>query len=110
MARLARVMVSSSRSTTSPARTRWPSRTSSSPTIPPVRCCTFLTLESTTIDPGAITAPDSSVVVAQPPTPTVSSKAMTTPPRRWRRMERAFVASDVLFHGVHPLVSRNDFE
>jgi hypothetical protein len=53
IARLTRVMVSSSRSTTSPLRTRAPSRTSNSPTIPPVRCCTFLTFESTTMDPGA---------------------------------------------------------
>ena len=60
IARLARVTVSSSRTTMSPALTRSPSRTRSSPTTPPVGCCTFLTLESTTIEPGAITAPDNS--------------------------------------------------
>ena len=34
----------------------------SSPTTPPVGCCTFLTLDSTTSVPGAITAPDITVV------------------------------------------------
>ena len=43
MSRLARVCVSSSRISTSPAWTRSPSRTRSSPTTPPVGCCTFLT-------------------------------------------------------------------
>jgi hypothetical protein len=82
MARLARMTVSSSRITTSPSRTLLPSRTRNSPTIPPVRCWTFFTLESTTTDPEAITAPASSVVAAQPPRPPVSMSAMIAPPTR----------------------------
>jgi hypothetical protein len=39
------------------------------------------------MDPGANTAPDSSVVAAQPPIPTVSVSAMTRPPRTWWRIE-----------------------
>ena len=35
--------------------------------MPPVGCWTFLTLDSTTIVPGAITAPASRLVAAQPP-------------------------------------------
>ena len=58
MARLALVTVSSSRTTMSPALTRSPSRARTSPTTPPVGCCTFLTLDSTTIWPGAISAPE----------------------------------------------------
>ena len=45
MPRLARVVVSSSRTTTSPASTRWPSRTLSAPTTPPVGCCTLRRFE-----------------------------------------------------------------
>src|SRR5258705_454930 len=41
----------------SPAMTLSPSRTRSSPTTPPVGCCTFLTLESTTSTPCPMTAP-----------------------------------------------------
>ncbi len=49
MARLARVTVSSRRTRICPAFTWSPSCTSNSPTMPPVGCCTFFTLESTTI-------------------------------------------------------------
>ena len=42
--------VSSSRRTMLPALTRWPSRTNSSPTTPPVGCWIFFTLVSTTTD------------------------------------------------------------
>ena len=41
--------------------------------MPPVGCCTFLTFDSTTTVPGAITAPASSLVAAQPPMPPTSS-------------------------------------
>ena len=37
--------------------------------MPPLRCCTFLTLLSTTMVPLAMTAPAIWVVAAQPPTP-----------------------------------------
>ena len=84
MERLARVTVSSSRTTTSPALTRSPSRTRTSPTTPPVGCCTFLILVSTTIEPGAISAPDNSVVAAQPPTPPTSMSTTVTPATMWR--------------------------
>ena len=90
IARLARVMVSSSRTTTSPAFTWSPSRTRISPTTPPVGCWTFLTLVSTTSVPGAITAPANSVVAAQPPMPPTSRTTAATPSSemaadgRWR--------------------------
>src|SRR5215471_1011448 len=88
IARFARVIVSSRRMTTSPAITRTPSRTRSSPTTPPVGCCTFLTFESTTREPDATTAPDSSVVVAQPPRPPTTRSPMVIAARTWRRIER----------------------
>src|SRR5829696_9150057 len=88
MARFACVMVSSSRTTISPALTLSPSRARNSPTTPPVGCCTFLTFESTTRLPGAITAPDSSVVAASPPTPPARSATTARPPSRWLRIDR----------------------
>ena len=87
IARLARVTVSSSRTTMSPILTLSPSRTRTSPTMPPVGCCTFLTLESTTICPGAISAPESCVVPAQPPKPITSTPTTTRPARICRRIE-----------------------
>src|SRR5262245_24087143 len=81
-------MVGSSRATTSPARTRSPSRTRSSPMTPPVGCCTFFTLESTTIWPAAIRAPESLVVLAQPPTPPASRANTMSPASTLRRMDR----------------------
>jgi hypothetical protein len=57
MARLARVIVSSSWTRMSPAFTRSPSWTLSLPTTPPVGCWTFFTFESTTTEPCAIRAP-----------------------------------------------------
>src|SRR6266516_4811414 len=88
IAKFARVTVSSSRTTTSPTLTRSPSCTLSSPTMPPVRCWTFLIFESTTTDPLAITAPANSGGEAHPPTPPASSATTATPANRWRRMER----------------------
>ena len=87
-ARLARVTVSSKRTRMSPARTSAPSRTRSSLTTPPVGCWSFFTLESTTSEPGAITAPATSVVAAQPPIPNASRLATAVPPMRDRCMER----------------------
>ena len=46
----------------SPARTRWPSRTRISRTMPPSWCCTVLRLSSTLTCAGATTAPDSGAV------------------------------------------------
>src|SRR5260370_15306036 len=71
----------------SPALTRSPSRTRSSPTTPPVGCCTFLTFESTTMEPGAISAPESLAVPTQPPTPTARTAKTVKPARIWRRMD-----------------------
>src|SRR6266852_5031638 len=93
IARLALVTVSSSRITTSPALTRSPSCTRTSPTMPPVRCCTFLMFESTTTDPLAMTAPANCVVDAHPPTPPASSATTATPAKRWRRIERREAAA-----------------
>jgi len=59
IARFALVTVSSSRTTTWPALTRSPSRASTSPTTPPVGCCTFFTLDSTTICPARSARPRS---------------------------------------------------
>src|SRR5262245_560765 len=73
--------------TISPALTRSPSRTRSSPTTPPVGCCTFLTFESTTTEPGAISAPESLAVPIQPPTPTARTTKTVKPARTWRRMD-----------------------
>src|SRR5579871_1801271 len=87
MARLARVTVSSSRTSTSPALTVSPSLTRSSPTTPPVGCCTFLTLESTTTDPCAISAPEILAVDAQPPSPPASTSTTASPMTRWRRID-----------------------
>jgi hypothetical protein len=67
------VTVSSRRSTICPSSTSLPSLTRISPTTPPVGCCTFLMFDSTTIVPGAITAPANWLVAAQPPTPKIRS-------------------------------------
>ena len=87
MARLARVTVSSSCTRMSPALTRSPSCTLSLPTTPPVGCCTFLTLESTTMEPCAMSAPAIWVVEAQPPTPKASTSTITPPAIRCLRMD-----------------------
>jgi hypothetical protein len=79
IARLARVTVSSSRIRMSPALTWSPSCTRTSPTTPPVGCWTFFTLESTTNEPWAMSAPEISAVDAQPPTPS-ARKATTAQP------------------------------
>src|SRR5215510_10476182 len=89
MSRLARIWVSSSETTMSPALTSLPSRTLSLPTTPPVGCCTFLTLESTTSWPAAITAPENSVVIAQPPRPRTRSSAAAAIATVCRRSESA---------------------
>src|SRR5262249_30237322 len=62
--------------------------TRSSPTTPPVGCCTFFTLESTTIEPDAMSAPEIGMVAAQPPTPTDSATNTVIPARMLRRIER----------------------
>jgi hypothetical protein len=67
------VTVSSRRSTICPSSTSLPPLTRISPTTPPVGCCTFLMFDSTTIVPGAITAPANWLVAAQPPTPKIRS-------------------------------------
>lgn len=85
---VALVTVSSSRSTIWPASTSAPSLTRISPTTPPVGCWTFLTLDSTTMVPGAITAPASCVVAAQPPTPPTRKTVMANPTRLSLRIVR----------------------
>ena len=57
--------------------------------MPPVECWTFFTLDSTTINPGAITAPESCAVAAQPPKPPNTMMINPKPTRfslamRWR--------------------------
>jgi hypothetical protein len=47
-----------------------------------------LTLESTTTEPCAIKAPDTSVAAAHPPTPPINSSTASDPTAVWRRMER----------------------
>ena len=88
IARLARATVSSRRITTSPARTRSPSRARISPTTPPVGCWTFLTWLSTTTCPGATTAPESR---SSPPSrrgrPTRKERRPARAQRVWRRIE-----------------------
>src|SRR5215208_6848028 len=94
----------------SPALTLSPSRTLSSPTTPPVGCWTFLTFESTTTRPDAITAPASSVVAASPPTPPASKATMAIPQMRWRWIERcdlAFASKTVLLKLRRPLARRH---
>src|ERR1051326_322427 len=85
--RALRPVSSSSLTTTPPALTRSPSCTLSSPTMPPVRCWTFLMLESTTTEPPAMTAPANCAVEAHPPTPPASSATPATPAARCRRIE-----------------------
>ena len=85
---VALVTVSSSRSTIWPASTSSPSLTRISPTTPPVGCCTFFTLDSTTMVPGAITAPANWVVAAQPPTPPTRSTVIANPTRLSLRIVR----------------------
>jgi hypothetical protein len=87
MARFALVTVSSSRTTMSPALTTSPSRARTSPTTPPVGCCTFLTLDSTTIWPGAISAPEICTVDAQPPRPTTRTSTIPRPSIRWNLID-----------------------
>ena len=65
--------------------------------MPPVGCWTFLTLNSTTTMPGAITAPASWLVAAQPPKPpnisTISAKPTMLSLRMTRRGSRAVLVS-----------------
>ena len=97
---VALVTVSSSRSTIWPASTSSPSLTRISPTTPPVGCCTFFTLDSTTMVPGAITAPANWVVAAQPPTPPTSSTVIANPDE----IELSDRAARVLGHFWPPTV------
>ena len=87
MARLVRACVSSSRTTMSPFLTRSPSLTLSSPTTPPVGCCTFLTLLSTTSLPGAMTAPEISLSVPQPKMTSIRTATAARPSPRWPRSD-----------------------
>src|SRR3954452_20954144 len=87
MARLAFTTVSSRRTTISPALTVSPSCARTSPTTPPVGCCTFLTLESTTTCPGAISAPEIGTVEAQPPKPQVKTSITTRPTTMCERID-----------------------
>ena len=58
---------------------------------PPVGCWTFFTWLSTTIVPGATTAPDSSVIHAHPPRPPTRRATPPSASRVWRLMDwRAF--------------------
>jgi hypothetical protein len=106
MERLARVWVSSRRTTMSPAFTRLPSRTRNSPTTPPVGCCTFLTLELTTSCPGATTAPEISVLAAQPPRPTTSTTDVTPIATICRRSARCRTWIRSLMTQLHPFAQR----
>src|SRR5687768_11390839 len=56
--------------------------------MPPVGCCTFLTLLSTTTWPMAITAPDRDVVAAHTPKPPNSRMTTAKPNLVCRRMAR----------------------
>ena len=100
------VSVSSSRSTIWPSSTSPPSLTRISPTTPPVGCCTFFTLDSTTIVPGAITAPTNWAVVAQPPMPPVRRTVMVKPVRLSLRIARRGSSSLALTADPYPLYCR----
>ena len=50
----------------------------------PSGCCTFFTSGSVTKRPGATTAPEISVVVAQAVKPTTPTRTRPAPARRWR--------------------------
>jgi hypothetical protein len=56
-------------------------------TTPPVGCCTFFTLVSTTIEPCAISAPEIWAVDAQPPNPITSTPTKINPARMCRRID-----------------------
>ncbi len=84
----------------SPALTRSPSRTRTSPTTPPVGCCTFLTLESTTTAPGAISAPEIGTVEAQPPKPPASTSITARPTIMCARIDRRAPFSSPFGSGI----------
>jgi hypothetical protein len=46
-----------------------------------------MTFESTTMEPGAISAPEISAVDAQPPSPNANIATSTLPTTIWRRIE-----------------------
>src|SRR5262245_43519680 len=75
--------------------------------MPPVGCCTFLTLESTTTTPVAITAPAISVVRAQAPRPPSNATVARPPTRRCHRIARwlRFAGNMVMSQSV---LSAND--
>ena len=85
MAWLASCTVASRRTSTSPACTAWPSRTSSCATTPPLGCCTFFTLSCTATVPGAMTALASSVTADQAREPPSSTTTTAAPTQRWVR-------------------------
>src|SRR5262249_8901601 len=65
-----------------------PSCPSHGPPTPPVGCCPFLTLKSTTSWPEPIPAPKTPVAAPQPPRPITSNSAATTMARVCRRRMR----------------------
>ena len=66
----------------SPALTCAPSATSSAPTVPPLRCWTFFTLDCTTSEPEATMAPASLVVAPSVPIPNTRTSALAPIPTR----------------------------
>src|SRR5689334_9352978 len=57
--------------------------------MPPLGCCTFLTLDSTTSVPCPITAPVSLAVAAHPPIPPRPTTIAVTPTNLSLRIERS---------------------
>src|SRR5262245_56964056 len=64
-----------------------PSCTFKAPTMPPVGCCTFLTFESTTIEPCAISAPEIFVTAVHPPKPRKMATSPAPPTSECRRID-----------------------
>ena len=70
--------------------------------MPPVGCCTFLTLESTTMAPGAWMAPEISVANAQPPIPTTRITTTSSPPLSWPWIALRYIVSGAAVIHHHP--------
>ena len=85
--RFACASVGSSRSSNSPASTRAPSPTISSPTTPPPGCCTFFTFDSTTSEPSAITAPATCVIAPSTPMLITRNSPISAIAVTWLRIE-----------------------
>ena len=84
MARLALTTVSSSRTTMSPALTMSPSLHAHLADHAAGRVLNFLDVESTTTEPGAISAPEICAVEAQPPNPPASTSISDRPDDQMR--------------------------